>query len=103
MCDTGFTGVACQMSAEEKEEFKQIRKTAILAAKEEQARGKLQSPEAQKDFVASFLADNDDEADIDPEVINELAESQADYAAQMVEKLRRKRNGETLSDDEDID
>jgi hypothetical protein len=51
MCDEGFVGVACQMSADEKEEYKQIRKNAVLAAKEDQKRGKLQGPAAQKEFM----------------------------------------------------
>jgi non-homologous end joining protein Ku len=50
-----------------------------------------------------MLSDNDDETDLDPEVAKELQGAQADYAAQMKEKLRRKRNGEVLSADEDID
>jgi len=66
-------------------------------------KGKLQSPQAQKEFMQTFLAESDDEADIDPEVVDELAASQADYAMKMLDKLKRKKKGEVLSDDEDID
>lgn len=99
-CDYGFTGRACQMSLTEKEDMKVARKNALEKMKGDAKKGKLQNHKQQKDFLKSILADNDDEADMDPEVADELVKTQMSYAAELKKKFARKKAGKADSSDE---
>jgi len=102
-CWTGFAGRACQFTEQEKEEHKQAKKNAILKMKEDAAAGKLVNAKAQKDFLKSVLADNDDEVDLDPEVADELVRSQKSYAEELRKKFKRRKEGKTDATDADFE
>jgi len=92
-CDYGFSGNACQLTAQAKEEMKSARKNAISKMKEDAKSGKIQNSKAQKDFLKSVLADDDEDVDLDPEVADALVESQKSWAEEMREKFKRKKKG----------
>jgi len=71
--------------------------------KEDAKKGKIQNAKAQKDFLKSMLADNDDEVDLDPEVADALVESQKSYAREFKNKFKRKKSGKTEAGDEDFE
>merc|ERR1712151_610539 len=102
-CDYGFTGFACQMDEAEKEEMKNAQKNAIEKMKGDFKKGKIQNHKQQKDFLKSILADNDDEADMDPEVADSLVESQKAYAEELRAKFKRKKQGKASTTDADFE
>merc|ERR1711981_770497 len=66
-------------------------------------KGKIMSGKAQKDFLKSILADDDDEVDMDPEVADALVESQMNYAAELKKKFQRKKSGKADATDADFE
>jgi len=102
-CDYGFAGRACQLSAAEKEEHKQAQKNAIEKMMNDAKSGKIQNHKAQKDFLKSVLADNDDEVDIDPEVADSLMKSQKSYAEELRKKFKRRKEGKADATDADFE
>lgn len=83
--------------------MKESRKNAISKMKEDAAAGKIQNHKAQKDFLTSVLADNDDEVDIDPEVADSLVESQKSYAKELKAKFKRRKAGTANASDDDFE
>jgi len=102
-CDKGFVGFACQMSEADKAEHVKAKKNAIDKMKADAKKGKIPSAKAQKDFLKSVLAENDDDVDMDPEVADDLMRSQKEYAAELVKKMRRKRQKKADSTDADFE
>jgi len=91
------------MGEDEKEEMKTGRKNAIEKMKGDAKKGKIPGHKQQKDFLKSILADNDDEADMDPEVADALMESQLSYAEELKKKFQRKKQGKADATDADFE
>ena len=91
------------MMESEKAEHVKAKKNAIEKMKADAKKGKIPSAKAQKDFLKSVLAENDDDVDMDPEVADDLMRSQKEYAAELVKKMRRKRQNKADTTDSDFE
>lgn len=91
------------MSEQEKEEMKVARKGAMSKMQEDAKKGKIQNAKGQKDFLASVLADNDDEVELDAETADELVKSQKAFAAELKNKFKRRKQGKATAEDADYE
>ena len=70
---------------------------------EDAKKGKIQNAKGQKDFLASVLADNDDDVELDVETAKELKKSQKACASEPKNKFKRRKQGKTDASDEDYE
>lgn len=70
---------------------------------EDAKKGKIQNAKGQKDFLASVLADNDDDVELDVETAKELKKSQKAFASELKNKFKRRKQGKTDASDEDYE
>jgi uncharacterized membrane protein YdbT with pleckstrin-like domain len=83
--------------------MKVARKGAMSKMQEDAKKGKIQNAKGQKDFLASVLADNDDDVELDVETAKELKKSQKAFASELKNKFKRRKQGKTDASDEDYE